>query len=264
MDRSVKPGDDFYRYANGKWDDRTAIPSDRTRYGNFDKLTELSENRVRAIVDEASAGKLKDPDAAKIGAVYGALHGRGPGREAGRQADRAGAGDDPRDQQQGRLHRPDGQVQHHRLRLDPAIGISIDAKSPTKYAVLTGTGGMGLPDRDYYLQASFAEKKAKYLAYVEQMLAMAGWEDPAANAKAVVDFETRLAEASWDPGAAPRPRQDLQPDEPGRAQRLHARLRLEPLPGGRRPGRRATDHRHHQHRLPPPSPRSTPRLRYRR
>ena len=60
MDPSVKPGDDFYRFANGAWDDRTAIPSDRTRYGNFDKLTELSENRVHAIVAEAAAGTLMD------------------------------------------------------------------------------------------------------------------------------------------------------------------------------------------------------------
>ena len=73
MDPSVKPGDDFFRYANGAWVDRTAIPSDRTRYGNFDKLSELSENRVHAIVDEAAAGKLKDPDAAKIGAIYGSF-----------------------------------------------------------------------------------------------------------------------------------------------------------------------------------------------
>src|SRR6185437_10782388 len=70
MDTSVKPGDDFYRYANGKWDDRTSIPADRVRYGNFDKLSELSENRVHAILNEAAAGKLKDKDAAKIGAAY--------------------------------------------------------------------------------------------------------------------------------------------------------------------------------------------------
>ena len=73
MDRSVKPGDDFYKYANGKWDERTTIPGDRTRYGNFDKLAELSENRTHAIIEEAAAGKAPDPDAAKIGAAYKAF-----------------------------------------------------------------------------------------------------------------------------------------------------------------------------------------------
>ena len=57
MDLTVKPGDDFFRYANGKWADRTEIPSDRARYGNFDALAELSENRLRAI--PGSCGRLE-------------------------------------------------------------------------------------------------------------------------------------------------------------------------------------------------------------
>src|ERR1700754_3114097 len=65
MDRSVKPGDDFFKFANGKWAERTEIPSDRTRFGNFDKLSVLSENRQHAILEDAAAGKLTDPDAAK-------------------------------------------------------------------------------------------------------------------------------------------------------------------------------------------------------
>jgi predicted metalloendopeptidase len=61
MDLSVKPGDDFFRYANGKWADRTEIPSDRTRYGNFDKLAELSENRLHAILEDAVSGRSTIP-----------------------------------------------------------------------------------------------------------------------------------------------------------------------------------------------------------
>src|SRR3954471_14056784 len=70
MDPSVKPGDDFFAYANGKWAAKTEIPSDRTRFGNFDKLSVLSEHRVHAIAEDAAAGKLQDPDGAKIGAAY--------------------------------------------------------------------------------------------------------------------------------------------------------------------------------------------------
>src|SRR4029077_524100 len=55
MDLSVKPGDDFFRYTNGKWADRTDIPSDRTGYGNFTKLAELSENRLHAILEDTAA-----------------------------------------------------------------------------------------------------------------------------------------------------------------------------------------------------------------
>ncbi len=76
---------------------------------------------------------------------------------------------------------------------------SADAKNPTRYAVYAATGGLSLPDRDYYLDAKFAEKKAAYEAYVAQMLTMVGWDKPAEHAKAMVAFETRLAEASAGP-----------------------------------------------------------------
>ncbi len=197
MDPSVNPGDDFYRFANGKWDERTAIPSDRTRYGNFDKLSELSENRVHAIVDEAAAGTLKDPDAARIGAAYAAFMDEALAEKLGAKPIA------PELAQIRRVTTKDAFTDLMARANTTAfatllpVGVTIDAKSPTRYAVTTGTGGMGLPDRDYYLQAAFAPKKARYLAYVQQMLTLAGWEKPAENARAVVDFETRLAEASW-------------------------------------------------------------------
>ena len=72
-DLSVKPGDDFYRYANGAWDDKTVIPPDRTSFGNFAILAMLSENRTRALIEAAAAGCSNDPDAAKIGAAYNAF-----------------------------------------------------------------------------------------------------------------------------------------------------------------------------------------------
>jgi len=197
MDPSVKPGDDFYRFANGKWDDRTSIPSDRTRYGNFDKLTELSENRVHAIVDEAAAGKLKDPDAAKIGAVYGSFMDEALAEKLDAKPIAPELAQVRAVKNKDEFTALMGKSNVGGFSSILPVGISIDAKSPMKYAVMAGTGGMGLPDRDYYLQAGFAEKKAKYLAYVQQMLTMAGWEKPAESAKAVVDFETRLAEASW-------------------------------------------------------------------
>ncbi|HQR89693.1 MAG TPA: M13-type metalloendopeptidase, partial [Caulobacter sp.] len=77
------------------------------------------------------------------------------------------------------------------------IGIQTDAKNPKAYAVYAGSGGLSLPNRDYYLEARFAAQKAAYQVYVEKILTMAGWDKPAANAKAIVDFETKLAEVTW-------------------------------------------------------------------
>ena len=197
MDTAVKPGDDFFDYANGKWAQRTSIPSDLTRFGNFDKLSVLSEARVHEIAIEAAAGKLNDKDGAKIGAAYASFM-----NEA--LADKLGA--KPIQPELAKIHAAKTKADFADLMAKAnvggydsilPVGITIDAKSPNKYAVLAATGGLGLPDRDYYLQPAFAAKKAKYLAYVEQMLTLAGWPKPAENAKAIVDFETKLAEASW-------------------------------------------------------------------
>ncbi|THD64712.1 M13-type metalloendopeptidase [Phenylobacterium sp.] len=197
MDTAIKPGDDFFGYANGKWAARTEIPADRTRFGNFDKLSVLSENRVHEIAIEAAAGKLKDKDGAKIGAAYAAFMNEALANKLGAQ---------PIQPELGKLKAVTTKAQLTGLMAKAnatgfttvfPVGIGADAKSPNKYAVHAANGGLGLPDRDYYLQASFAEKKAKYQAYVQQLLTLSGWPKPAENAKAVVDFETKLAEASW-------------------------------------------------------------------
>ncbi|HKP77686.1 MAG TPA: M13-type metalloendopeptidase, partial [Phenylobacterium sp.] len=197
MDRSVKPGDDFFKFANGKWAERTEIPPDRVRYGAFNKLRELSDNRMHAILEDAAAGKLTDPDAAKIAAGYKAFM----DEAAVERLDARPLA--PELTQIREVKTKDeftalmGKANSSGFTSVLPVGIDIDAKAPTRYAVTADNGGLGLPDRDYYLQPAFAEKKAKYEAYVAQLLTMIGWERPAQNAKAIVDFETKLAQASW-------------------------------------------------------------------
>src|SRR5262249_44287789 len=77
------------------------------------------------------------------------------------------------------------------------LDVEIDAKDPEHYAVYLSQSGLGLPNRDYYLEASFAAQKAKYQAYVAQMLKLVDWPDADAEAKAIVDMETEIARASW-------------------------------------------------------------------
>jgi putative endopeptidase len=80
------------------------------------------------------------------------------------------------------------------------FGIHQDNKDSTKYVADIGQGGLGMPDRDYYLKADdakLADAKAKYQQHVEKMLALAGDKNAAANAKAIVDFETELAKVQW-------------------------------------------------------------------
>lgn len=198
MDRSVSPGDDFYNWANGAWYKRTEIPADRTRFGNFDALAVLSEARVRSIIEDAAAGKVDSPEAARIGAAWSAFMDEARIEALGARpiapeldAIRKARSRDDITALMGKAN-----VANYNALL--GAGISDDAKDPSKYAVYAGTGGLGL-QRDYYLEAKFAEKKAAYEVYVAKMLTLIGWAKPAESAKAIVAFETRIAEASWTP-----------------------------------------------------------------
>ena len=195
-DLSVKPGDDFFLYANGNALKTMEIPSDRTRFGNFDVLSVLSENRVHAILEDAAA-KPNDARETKIGAMYKAFL-----DEARVEA----LGDAPLQADLKPIRGATTREQLVTLMGDHNAGypslfggyIGADPKDPAHYAFQMGSGGLGLPDKDYYLKPDFAAKKAKYQAYVAQMLTLANWPEPETNAKAILEFETKMAEASWD------------------------------------------------------------------
>ena len=77
------------------------------------------------------------------------------------------------------------------------LGTDVDLKDVKRYALYATQAGLGLPDRDYYLQPSFAKQKAAYQAYVAELLELIGWPASQASAAGVVDFETKIAAASW-------------------------------------------------------------------
>jgi len=200
-DTSVEPGESFMRYANGAALDRMQIPSDRTSYGSFALLRELSDNRVKAMIEGLTARTdlTAGSDEQKIADAY-----RSYMDEARIEALDA----QPLQPYLAAIRAANthelagvymGQTQ---ARIGGSIfgtGITTDQKAPTRYVVSTGQSGLGLPNRDYYLEQRWAEKKVLYQAYVARMLEMIGWENPAASAEAILAFETRIAEAHWTP-----------------------------------------------------------------
>ena len=193
----VKAGDDFFRFANGTYLDKLTIPADRSSYGNFQALRDLSERRVAALVTEVAANPAGDPDAAKIGAFYNSFMDEARVDALGAaplkpelDAIRAAAS-------RGDLSAIMGRAPRSFHNAIFSLYIYADEKDPSRYGVYIGQAGLGLPDRDYYLKPQFAEQKAKYEAYVAQILGLAGWEDAAVQAKAIVAFETKIAQASW-------------------------------------------------------------------
>ncbi len=200
-DTAVKPGDDFFEYANGGYLSRTEIPGDRSWYGTVNILRDLSEARVHAILEASAAGAPDAPAAGDVKGKVGAFYKAYMDDKAVEALDARPLGADldaikqakDRDQLAALMGAAPKGFQFSLFDLQ----IFTDLKNPDRYAVYADQGGLGMPDRDYYLKDSFAEKKTAYQAYVAKMLGMIGWPEPEANAKAIVDFETQVAQASW-------------------------------------------------------------------
>ncbi|MDO1559180.1 M13-type metalloendopeptidase [Brevundimonas sp. 2R-24] len=198
MDRSVSPGDDFFRYANGLYLDATEIPSDRTRWGSFDMLAQLSENRLQTLIHDISAGQhAEGSDEAKIAALYTSFLDEARVNALGAQPlmplieqIRAADTREALAAYQGRTAGGFG-------RSLTGTAVFGDSRNPDVYAAYLFQGGIGLPDRDYYLSDRYAEQKAAYEAYVGRILSLIGWDNPAEAAADIVAYETRLAEAQW-------------------------------------------------------------------
>ena len=198
-DAATHAGDDFFRFANGTWCDRTEIPADKPGYSLRLAMTDRTEQRLHDLMEGAlaAAGHQPGPLEGKIGAFYKSFM-----DEA--HIDALGAKP---------LERALAQVRGAKTPAALAalmgrnnrdftgtlfnIFIDVDVKDPKHYAVYLGQGGLALPDRDYYLVDSFTDKKAKYRSYIASLLKLVDWPEAEARAADIVTFETEIARASW-------------------------------------------------------------------
>jgi predicted metalloendopeptidase len=200
MDKSVKPGDDFYRYVNGHWLATEKIPADQSTWGSFDILQVQAETDVKAII-EASAAAHAAPGSTeqKIGDFYSAFLDSSKidrlGLLPARPALNAIATLKNHEQVAALIADP-------RFPLDGPIayGITLDQKNPDRYIVGIGQSGLSLPDREYYIKSDpqFIDIRAKFLVHVEKMLALAGHTEAKREAKEILDLETAIAKLHWD------------------------------------------------------------------
>jgi putative endopeptidase len=201
MDKSVTPGNDWGRFANGAYLDKLEIPADRSNYGMFTKLRDLSQERTREIVEAAAAKSgPKGSEAQKVGDYYASYMDE-PGIEAkGLAPIKPLLADIAAINDRATLARRMGEL--GRDGVDMPIGAQVfgDLKNPDIISAYVGQGGLGLPDRDYYLDEKnpkFAEVRTKYVAHIEKMLTLAGIPDAAAKAKGIYDLEKKIATAHW-------------------------------------------------------------------
>ncbi|HEX9171789.1 MAG TPA: M13-type metalloendopeptidase [Telluria sp.] len=202
IDPAVRVQDDFFMHLNGKWIASTEIPSDKASWGTFMKLRDDTLPQLRAIIESAQ----KDPkrkagsDTQKIGDLYASYM-----DEA--RLEKLGYKPLTGEQQRIRALRDKKGVPAliaHLSKIGVATPYSIrvgqDARASTKYAAYISQGGLGMPDRDYYLKQDdkkLADVRAKYEQHVATILGLAGAKDAAAQAKAIVAFETELAKVQW-------------------------------------------------------------------
>jgi putative endopeptidase len=202
VEPSVRAQDDFFQHLNGKWLKTVEIPADKSSWGAFHKLHDDTQPQLRAIIERSAA--TKNPRAGSeeqlIGDFFASymdearLEQLGITPLKGELAKIAAIKD--------KADLPATFARLGRVGVTVPFGFYIhqDAKDSTKYVADLYQGGLGMPDRDYYLKlddAKLADTRAKYQQHVEKMLALSGDKNAAANAKAVVDLETELARVQW-------------------------------------------------------------------
>jgi len=203
MDTSVKPGDDFFLYADGNWIKQTEIPPEYSRWGAFNELIERNNDALHTIAEKASQTQVDPklaPETQKVGDYYAS----GMDEQA-IEAMRT----KPLQEKLNRIDmikdRQDvlAEIAHlHSIGVNAFFnfGAGQDAKDSTRDIAQAVQGGLGMPDRDYYTKQDpdMKGKREKYIAHVTKMLTLLG--EPAGkaaeDAKKIMALETKLAEAS--------------------------------------------------------------------
>lgn len=200
MDAKATPGNDFFRYVNGAWFDKTEIPADRSSWGGFAMLRDLSDQRTRAIIEGVSAQTNAAGSAEqKVGDYYASFMDEAKIESLGLtpvkpMLDAIAAIDTPQ-----ALAHALGDANRNGLDVPIGVGVEQDLKDNSVYSVYIGQGGLGMPDRDYYLDANprFETVRAKYKTHIANMLRLGGYSDPEARAAKVYELEHRIAESHW-------------------------------------------------------------------
>jgi len=190
MDRSVNPADDFDRYVNGAWADKTQIPADQASAGVGYDVFNLTQEQIRALIENA-------PATTQLGAMYQSFMNESVVEKVDDkplQADlKLVAALADRDAFTKFMGQTNGRFGF--TIAGPAV--AGDPSKPETNVLWLGQAGLGLPDRDYYLNATFKPQLDAYRAYIERTFSMVNYPDPAKSADAVIAFETAIATASW-------------------------------------------------------------------
>jgi putative endopeptidase len=200
IDPAVKPGDDFYRHANGLWLRTAKIPADQSSWGTLSLLAQRSDTQVQDLIQNAAnAHAAVGTNEQKIGDYYTAFldansierQGLAPAKHVLDAIDNLRTHEDVA-----------ALIASPSVPLDGPIAwaVTLDEKNPDRYILGIGQSGLSLPDREYYLKTEreFAAIRAKFKAHAARMLALAGHRNAKKEADSILALETEIARLHWE------------------------------------------------------------------
>jgi predicted metalloendopeptidase len=201
FDRSVRPQDDFFRFVNGGWLARTEIPADASSWGAFNQLRENSRTALHSIVEEAARSKAPaGSETRKIGDLYASYMDSAHVESLGITPLRGDLAAIAKLTSSSQLPATFAHFARIRVQGPFSVGVSADQKSSKENIVSISQGGLGLPDREYYLSndAKMKETRDAYRAYITKLFTLAGQPDAAGAADRIIGLETAIAAKQWD------------------------------------------------------------------
>ena len=201
FDRSVRIQDDLFEFVNGTWLKTTDIPADKSNYGTFGKLADLSQLRIRTLIEETAAeehpaGSLKQ----KVGDFYRSFMDSETIESKGAQPIQPMLDEVKALKTPAEIWKFFGYLSSHNVDSPVGVYVSQDAKDSNTYICHLIQSGLTLPDRDYYLndEPSSVDAREAFLEFASTLFQLIGHADSDAAAERVLELETQLAKASWD------------------------------------------------------------------
>ena len=198
-DESVKPGDDFFMYASGTWYENYELPADKTRFGAFNALADRSEEQVKQIIDDIMASDNLTAEEQLVHDYYTAYMDTETINAKGITPINPTLTDIDNLSSVKELTEFFGESWLTGASAPLYGGLWYNRLDPNEYQLSVGVGGLGLPDRDYYLNDSerFSNIRDAYVKHIAEMLTFAEVENPEEKAQTILALETKIAEIQW-------------------------------------------------------------------
>ena len=190
QDTSVKPGDDFFRFVSGKWDDRTQIPADKAATGAFDDLREATQEQLKQLIAAA-------PQTSQIGGLYASFMDEARLETLGLTPLKADLAKIKAIRTKAQFSRYMGTTSGVFGATVVDFGVGADTANPDLNVLYLGQSGLGLPEREYYFADQFKKQREAYRTYIARTMKLLGNPDPEKAADTIMAFETGIAQRSW-------------------------------------------------------------------